>query len=179
MSPDRRHKMTDSPGEDFGGKIQRETAKTLGPAIVAVTVILVLAIVQNVRFGFRAADYIVLIIGSVVSMVVMLSYGLTSIMRAYGSPMKPWMGLATIGGMLPNFFFMYVLIYRGIWFIAVPIINGYSYIISGSYYTPIFQELMFCTLSLYSLRQFLKITEMGREVNTLIKTARESPKSPN
>jgi len=170
--------MTDSPGEDFGGKIQRETAMTLGPAIVAVAVILVLAIVQSVKFGFRAPDYIVLIIGSVVSMVVMFGYGLTSIMRAYGSPMKPWMGLAAIGGMLPKFFFMYVLIYRGLWCLAVPIINGFSYIINGIYYTPIFQELMFCTLSLYSLRQFLKITEMGREVNTLIKTARESPNSP-
>ena len=165
--------MTDSPGEDFGGKIQRETARTLGPAIVAVAVILVLAIVQSVKFGFRAPDYIVLIIGSVVSMVVMFGYGLTSIMRAYGSPMKPWMGLAAIGGMLPNLFFLYVFIYRGIWYLAVPIlINGFSYI-------PILHELVFCTLSLYSLRQFLKITEMGREVNTLIKTARESPNSSN
>jgi hypothetical protein len=179
MSPDRRHKMTDSPGEDFGVKIQRETARILGPAIVAVAVILVLTIVQSVRFVFRATDYIVLIIGSVVSMVVMLGYGLTSIMRAYGSPMKPWMGLATIGGMLPNFFFMYVLIYRGIWCLAVPIISGYSYIISGSYYNPIFQELMFCTLSLYSLRQFLKITEIGRQVDTILRTAEKSPNSPN
>jgi len=156
--------MTDSPGEDFGFKIQRETAMTLGPAIVAVAVILVLAIAQSVRFWFRVADYIVLIFGSVVSMVVMFGSGLTSIMRAYGSPMKAWMGLAAIGGMLPNFFFMYVLIYRGIWCLAVPIlINGFSYI-------PILQELVFCTLSLYSLRQFLKITEIGRQVDTILRT---------
>jgi hypothetical protein len=93
--------------------------------------------------------------------------------------MKPWMGLAAIGGMLPNLFFLYVFIYRGIWYLAVPIINGFSYIIKGFSYSPILHELVFCTLSLYSLRQFLKITEMGREVNTLIKTARESPNSPN
>jgi len=167
MSPDRGHKMTDSPGEDFGVKIQRETARTIGPAIVAVAIILVLTIVQSVRFGFRTPDYIVLIIGPVVSMVVMFGYGLTSIMRAYGSPMKPWMGLAAIGGMLPNFFFLYVLIYRGIWCLAVPIlINGFSFI---------FQELVFCTLSLYSIRQFLKITEIGRQVDTILRTAEESP----
>jgi hypothetical protein len=59
--------MTDLSGKDFGTKIQCETSMTLGTAMLAVAVILVFAVVQSIRFGLGAADYIMLIVGSILS----------------------------------------------------------------------------------------------------------------
>jgi hypothetical protein len=157
--------MIDSSEEVFGREIQRQTSMTLGTAMVAVVTILVFAVGQGFRFGFGAADYMLLIAGSIVSMVAMFGYAMISVMRAYGSPKQAWMGLAAFGGLLLYLFFLYVFFYRGLWSFAA-LADGFSF-------RPILRAGAFCMLSYHALRQFYKITELGKVVDEIARKAEE------
>lgn len=83
---------------DPGLQVQRETSLTLGRMVMPLLVITVFAIVQSLRYGFRASDYRILIVGSILTTLLAFAYALVSVMRANGSPKKPgWRSLRSAG----------------------------------------------------------------------------------
>ena len=120
-------------------------------------VITVFAVVQSLRYGFRASDYLILIVGSILTTLLAFAYTLVSVMRANGSPKKTWMAFAAFGGFFPYVFFLYLFFYRGLWALS-GLLNGFSV-------RPILKMIVFSILGYYALRQFYRITEIGRIVD--------------
>jgi hypothetical protein len=164
---DKNIEQSDLSEADLGSRIRRETEETLSRAIVPVFAILVFASVQGIRIGFRASDYIFLIIGSIVSIIAMFAYGMVPILRARGSPKPGWMKLAAVGRFFPFLFLLYIFFYRGLWPLA-SLLSGFSL-------TPVIKAIVFCGLGYRALNNFHKIREIDRAMAAL-QTTKEAEK---
>jgi hypothetical protein len=98
-------------------------------------------------------------VGSIVSVIAMFGYGMAIILHAHGTPKSAWKGLVAFSGFLPYLFFLYVFFYRGLWSFDA-LTNGFSF-------RPILRAIVFCILSYSALKEFYKITEIGKVVNTM------------
>lgn len=149
--------------EEFSIRIQRTNSMLLGSASTPLFALIVFAIVQTLRFGFGTADYVALVVGSLLSIALMFSYGMITLVRSLGRPKRTWMFFAALGGFIPFLFFLYVILFRGLWSFVL-LKNGFSgwLILRGA---------VFVVLGQWATYKFYQLTEFSRAMDQVIKAA--------
>ena len=87
--------------------------------------------------------------GAVASAAAMLAYGLRIVQRAFGSPDRPWMLLASVGSIVPPLFSVYVLGWLGL--------RGFTL---GFAATTILSATLSTVLGVWALRSWMKVVEI-------------------
>lgn len=136
---------------------QRQMSETMGRSSVPLLTIVGFAVVQGIRNGFMQRDYLVLVIGALVSMAAMVAYAIVGIRRLLGKPKAPWMFLASAGGLIPYLYCCYLVFYRGIWRLA-DLRFGFAL-------TPVLSGIAFALLGYLALKHFYLLTELSKTVD--------------
>ncbi len=100
-----------SPGDSLAAKTRSATTLSL----VALGVVAGFAFVQAVRKGLWAADYLPLLLLSILSMAAVYLYAYTAMAFAAGLPRWRGFALTTAGILVPFAFGYYLAGYRGLW----------------------------------------------------------------
>ena len=150
------------PSENFGIAMQRVMNRHLANFLLILLPVLFFGLVQGLRYGFGQKDYGFLTIGSFVSIVLALGYGIVAICEAYGTPRRLWMYLAVWGGMLPYLFIVYLTFYRGVWgFIQSLLAISAWGMLSG---------VLFTALGLFAISFLKLITDCSGHISMLLKS---------
>jgi hypothetical protein len=150
------------PSEAFGIAMQRVMNRHLANFLLILLPVLVFGFVQCIRYGFGQKDYGFLAVGSFVSIMLTLGYGLVAICEAYGTPRRLWMYLAVWGGMLPYLFIVYLTFYRGVWgFIQSLLAISAWGMLSG---------VLFTALGLFAINLLKLITDCSGHISMLLKS---------
>jgi len=83
-------------------------------ALVALGVVFALGLVNALKEGL-VADYLVLMILSLISLAAVWMYNFVGVMIAAGTPRRRWLVVPTLAIMLPYLLGFYVAIWRGLW----------------------------------------------------------------
>jgi len=138
---------------------QRQMADTIGRSSVPLLCVIGFAVVQGFRFGFLQRDYVVLLIGALVSMAAMVAYALVGLQRLLGKPKALWMAVASAGGFIPYLYCCYLVFYRGVWRLAS--------LRFGFALTPFLSAVAFAILGFVALKHFYLLTELSKSVDRL------------
>jgi hypothetical protein len=157
------------PSENFGIAMQRVMGRHLANFLLILLPVLFFGLVQGFRYGFGQKDYGFLAVGSFISVVLTLGYGVVAICEAYGTPRRLWMYLAVWGGMLPYLFIVYLTFYRGVWgFIqSLLTINAWG-MLSG---------VLFAALGLFAISLLKLITDCSGHISMLLKSEQVAQQS--
>ena len=84
-------------------------------ALIALGVVFALGLVKALKEGLLVADYLVLMILSIISLAAVWMYNFVGVMIAAGTPRRRWLVVPTLAIMLPYLLGFYVAIWRGLW----------------------------------------------------------------
>ena len=128
------------------------TIKTSG-VVLPLIVIAVFAVVQLFRHGASGNDYLLLLIGSVVSAAGVVGYMITFL--AFKKGQKSYVAmLLTAAGFIPYLFGSYLVFYRGLWQLK-ELLNGFSLGV-------ILSSLFFIVVGWYAVKQLQELSEFGK-----------------
>lgn len=126
-------------------------------SVLSLLVIFIIFTIQGFRFGFLHSDYLILILGSLVSIVLIFGYGALSVATVDGAPKRWWMSLVFFLGFLPYLFCLYLILYKGVW--------GLSAAFSGEQILwVITKSLFFIVFGYFALNNFYKVTALARHL---------------
>ena len=91
--------------------VERMAAAKLAVGLPPLAILGLYGLVQSVRHGFQPSEYVVFLIGAVLSMVAMVAYGLQAVSRVLEKPSR-WGGLIFAGSFVPLLFAGYVIATR-------------------------------------------------------------------
>ena len=106
----------------MGEAVQRTAAANLGRAFPPLVALAVTGLVQGLRGTLFAGEVFVLVGGSILVAIAMLAYGQLAVHKALGRPKRAWMVVASVGGLLPYAFGLYVVVGLGI----MPLAGGFG-----------------------------------------------------
>jgi hypothetical protein len=101
--------------QEYDEVLRRGIIAAIARFFLCMLVVFAFALVQACRFGFRQQDYRLLAFGSVVSFVCGFAYGAVGTARANAREEHIWMFVAILSGLIPYFFTLYLIGYRGLW----------------------------------------------------------------
>lgn len=136
-----------------GRAIQDMAAARLGRGFIPLALVFLLGL-GALLTGGRG---LLLPLGAPVAAAAMLAYGLAVVRRAFGHPRRLWMTLASVAGVWPPLFGLYLTGWRGLKEIAGW--GGMRAVVAG---------VVFTVLGLWVLRAWMKILELGRLADTMV-----------
>jgi hypothetical protein len=104
-----------APDQPLDEVLRRGIIAAIARFFLCMLLVFAFAVVQACRFGFLQQDYRLLALGSVISLICAFAYGAVGTARANARQEHVWMFLAILSGMLPYFFTLYLIGYRGLW----------------------------------------------------------------
>ena len=102
-----------APEQAVGKAIQELTAARLGRGFVPLGLLLVAGAWQHLQEG-AVAEAFAMTLGAPLAGLAMLAYGLRVSQKAFGHSDRPWMGAAVLGSVIPPFFGLYTVGWRGL-----------------------------------------------------------------
>ncbi|GMR12002.1 MAG: hypothetical protein BMS9Abin29_0189 [Gemmatimonadota bacterium] len=102
------------PARAVGTAVQRTVASTLGRGFVPLMALGLTGLVEGLRGRLFATEVVALVLGSLLTAAAMLAYGQLAVHKAFGRPKHAWAGLASMGGMVPYVFGVYVVVGFGL-----------------------------------------------------------------
>lgn len=93
-----------------GTAVQSTVAAILGRAFLPLMALGITGLVEGLRGRLYADEVVVLLLGSVLTAAAMLAYGQLAVHKAFGRPKRAWMLAATMSGLLPYVFGVYVVV---------------------------------------------------------------------
>jgi hypothetical protein len=136
------------PARAVGDAIQNLVAVRLGRGFLPLALLFALGMVHLV---VGSEDGLVVALGAVLTSGAMLAYGLRTAQRALGRPEKGWMMAATVGGIVPPLYGMYVLAWRGLRAVAV-----------GGTAAAFGVGVLHVALGVWVLRSWMRVVEIER-----------------
>lgn len=135
-----------------GAELDMLVARLITRAMMVLLLVFLFGVVQLFRHGNRA-DYLILVVGSVLSGLALFGYGfLTS------KGPKSWArSLVAFGGLIPYLFGCYLVFYRGLWSLTA-LLNGFSW-------TLLVKPLGFVVLGYVVVVGIYRISEFVRKVD--------------
>ena len=112
--PWREERPATAPQQVVGKAIQDLTASRLGRGFFPLALLGVGGFVQFVIAGFASPEGLALAVAALATGGAMLAYGLRIVQHAFGRERKPWMSAATLGGLVPPLFALYLIGWRGL-----------------------------------------------------------------
>ncbi len=150
-----------NPSEQFYPEILRSISALISRFLVCIAPVFLIGIVQGFRYGFHSADYLFLVIGSLISGVATFFFGLVGIVEAYDRTRRLWMFPAACAGILPFLFVVYLAFVRGLW----------SFVGLFSHFTldSLFASIFFTLIGFLAIRPLDKIAELCSRIGKLTK----------
>jgi hypothetical protein len=145
-----------NPEHEFTYYVQKTTASTFGRASAVLAAVLPFALLDAFCFGNRWSESALVMGGALAAVPLTFFYGMIAVLRASGSPRYRWMPPAFFGGMLVHGFFVYLLLYHGLWS-AVSLAEGFAL-------RPLLRLVLFSALGYLGLRQLFRLTALWRQV---------------
>ena len=93
--------------------VERLAAVRIGRGLPFVALIAVYGLTQGVRLGFLMEDYLVVLVGALLSAMCMVAYGTEAVGRVMDRE-NAWAGAIHVGGFVPYFFGGYLIVTRGL-----------------------------------------------------------------
>ncbi len=90
--------------------VQRTAAATLGRGFVPLMALGLTGLIQGLLGRLFATEVVTLVLGSVATAAAMLAYGQLAVHKAFGRPKRAWMLAASLSGLLPYVFGVYVVV---------------------------------------------------------------------
>ncbi len=97
-----------------GKAVQRTAAATLGRGFMALMALGLTGLIQGIRGTLATTEVVALVLGSALTAVAMLAYGQLAVQKAFGRPKRWWMVAASMSGLLPYVFGVYVVVAFGL-----------------------------------------------------------------
>ena len=91
--------------------VERMVAAKIAVGLPPLAVLGLYGLVQSFRDGFQPSEYMIFLIGAVLSMVAMIAYGMQAVSRVLEKPSR-WGGLIFAGSFVPVLFAGYVIVTR-------------------------------------------------------------------
>ncbi len=98
-----------------GALAERLLVEQLGHCSFPLVLVIVVGVILGIQGGFGAPGTLVLLIGAFVSGVAMFLYALPTVLLSSGGKKRPWMVFATLGGIAPFAFGLYLILVVGLW----------------------------------------------------------------
>ncbi|MFV2006938.1 MAG: hypothetical protein ACC667_05805 [Longimicrobiales bacterium] len=102
------------PAPAVGWAVQRTAAAILGRGFVPLMALGLTGLIQGLRGRLFATEVVTLVLGSVLTAAAMLAYGQLAVHKAFGRPKRAWMEVASMSGVLPYVFGVYVVVGFGL-----------------------------------------------------------------
>jgi hypothetical protein len=91
--------------------VERMAAAKIAVGLPPLALLALYGLVQSIRLGFRPLEHVVIMVGAVLSILAMISYGLQAVSRVLEKP-SPWGGLVYTGSFVPLLLAGYVIVTR-------------------------------------------------------------------
>lgn len=130
-------------------------SRLMGKMSISSFVVFVFALVQIIRVGIFANDYLLLLLGSLLSVVTMLGYTIAGYIYGATGRKSYLATLLAFGGFVPWLFGSYLVFYRGFWMLT-DLLNGFDIIL-------IAKSIIFIFLGYFIVSNFYKITELDKK----------------
>ena len=117
-------------------------------------------LVEGLRGRMFANEVVALVLGSVLTAAAMLAYGQLAVHRAFGRPKRGWMVAASMSGMLPYLFGLYVVVGFGL----MPLRDGLGL-------GRVIATLFFVGTGAWCLRSQWRLTDLHLFVRSLAEAA--------
>ena len=98
-------------GSRVAQAVERMAAARIAVGLPPLGVLGLYGLVQSVRYGFQPSEHLAFLIGAVLSMVAMVTYGLQAVSRVLEKESR-WGGLVFAGSFVPLIFGGYVIVTR-------------------------------------------------------------------
>jgi hypothetical protein len=141
-----------------GQAIQRLAAVRLGRGFLPLAMLLVIGLGEMIGAPAGQAG-LPLAVGATVAAGAMLAHGLRVVQRAFGTPPRSWWALASVGGLLPLVFGVYVLGWRGLRLIARW--DGFADVASGIVFTALGYWILRSWQRLFELETLATVMDLG------------------
>lgn len=102
------------PANAVGTAVQRTAAATLGRGFIPLMALGLTGLIQGLLGRLFATEVVTLVLGSVATAAAMLAYGHVAVHKAFGRPKRAWIVAATMSGLLPYVFGVYVVVGFGL-----------------------------------------------------------------
>lgn len=144
------------PAQAVGTAVQRTAAAILGRGFLPLMALGITGLVEGWRGRLLAHEVMALLLGSVLTAVAMLAYGQLAVHKAFGRPKRAWMPVASISGLLPYVFGVYVVVGFGL----MPLRGGLGL-------GRVIATLFFVGTGAWCLRSQWRLTDLHRFVGSL------------
>lgn len=91
--------------------VERMAAAKIAVGLPPLVVLGLYGLVQSLRYGLRAPEHLIIMIGAVFSIAAMIAYGMQAVSRVLDKPSR-WGGLIFAGSFVPFLFAGYVIVTR-------------------------------------------------------------------
>ena len=106
----------------MGKAVQTTAAAILGRGFLPLGALALTGLIQGLRGTLSVSEAVLLVVGSVLAAATMLAYGQLAVHKAFGRPKRPWTVAASLGGMFPYVFGVYVVVGLGL----APLRDGFG-----------------------------------------------------
>jgi len=137
-------------------QLQREFVTLAGKAVTALVPVFIYSIIQLVRIG-NEADYLLLLIGSILSVVAMMGYIGNELTNGVKNKKSFIAMFLAFGGFMPWAFGTYLTIVSGFWSLT-ELSEGFSIFV-------ILKAIIFVLSGYVLVSNFYKITEIGKAIS--------------
>jgi hypothetical protein len=97
-----------------GRAVQQTAASILGRGFVPLMALGLTGLIQGLLGRLFATEVVALVLGSLLTAAAMLAYGQLAVHKAFDRPKHPWMDVASMSGLLPYVFGVYVAVAFGL-----------------------------------------------------------------
>ena len=91
--------------------VERMAAAKIAVGLPPLVVLGLYGLVQSLRYGLRAPEHLIIMIGAVFSIATMIAYGMQAVSRVLDKPSR-WGGLIFAGSFVPFLFAGYIIVTR-------------------------------------------------------------------
>ncbi len=144
------------PARAVGTAVQRTAAATLGRGFIPLMALGLTGLIQGLLGRLFATEVMILMLGSVVTAAAMLAYGQLAVHKAFGRPKRAWMVVATMSGLVPYVFGVYVVVGFGL----MPLRGGLGL-------GRVLATLFFVAMGAWCLRSQWRLTDLHLFVGSL------------
>lgn len=144
-------------------QVRRHVQSAYGRVAIILWVLLGFAIVQGYRYGYKKFDYVFIIVAAIL-LYIFLSFYYVVVTRKIDAPAesqwayswKPYLILGG-GGTILVFFFLYIILYRGLWSLAT--------LTGGFALKPLLKAVIFVLLGYSGVNWFFELEKVDKFLN--------------
>ena len=137
-------------------QLQREFVTLAGKAATALIPVFIYSVVRLIRIG-NEADYLLLLVGSILSVAAMMGYIITELTNGVKNKKSFLAMILAFGGFIPWAFGTYLVLISGFWSLS-ELSEGFSSFV-------ILKAIAFVFLGYILVSNFHKITEIGEAIS--------------